>query len=123
MIIQLTLHRQGEGNDGDKSKEDSPSEESKSGPGDDKSVQNLMTTSLLSEATQQLISNEQRAHEAEVVRNGTSHPSNGINDPTAAATKQSSLIDNEELNGHHNNGSSHGNGIDTQSIALDNATV
>ncbi|XP_058810552.1 ensconsin-like isoform X2 [Phymastichus coffea] len=143
--------QKGDGTDGDKSKEDSPSEESKSAPGDDKSAQSLMTSSLLSEATLQLIRSEQCAHEAsgegDVVRNGTSHPSNGVGEPAGKHQQQQqqqqqqqpssspqpqppqppqpSLVDNEELNGHRNNGSSHGNGIgiDTQSIALDNATV
>lgn len=124
---------QGEGNDGEKSKEDSPSEENKPGPGD-KAAQDLMTASLISEATQQLISSEQRAHHTDsnnllmdespsnngLLRNG-GH-ANGIADSSAKPQQQ--LLDNEaeELNGHHNN-SNHGNGIDGQTIALDNATV
>lgn len=117
---------QGEGNDGEKSKEDSPSEESKPNPGD-KSSQDLMTTSLISEATQQFISGEQLAahlnDSSSAVLNGTH--ANGINDSSSSTTKpllDNSTQDNGQLNGHHNNG--HGNGLNTtQTIALDNATV
>ncbi|XP_032458159.1 serine/arginine repetitive matrix protein 1 isoform X3 [Nasonia vitripennis] len=130
---QASNAQKGEGNDGEKSKEDSPSEENKPGPGD-KAAQDLMTASLISEATQQLISNEQRAHHTDsnnllmdelpsnngLLRNG-GH-ANGIADSSAKPQQQ--LLDNEaeELNGHHNN-TNHGNGIDGQTIALDNATV
>lgn len=87
-----------------------------------------MTTSLISEATQQFISGEQLAH---IESNNADEPSNGLvrngthaNGIGDASTKP--ILDNDssqqELNGHHNN-SSHGNGIDSQTIALDNATV
>ncbi|XP_043484749.1 MAP7 domain-containing protein 2-like isoform X16 [Leptopilina heterotoma] len=110
----------GEGGDGDKSKEDSPSDESKAMPGD--KVDDIMTASLISEATQQFISGEQNAHRQEnnstpdIVRNGMH--TNGINE-------NKTILDNNqdnggELNGHHTN---HGNGINTQTIVLDNATV
>ncbi|XP_024935868.1 apical junction molecule isoform X37 [Cephus cinctus] len=110
----------GEGGDSDKLKEDSPSEENKPTPGNKGS--DVMTASLISEATQQFISGEQQAHHTEnttpdIVRNGTH--SNGINE-------SKTLLDNNqgnddgEVNGHHTN---HGNGINSQSITLDNATV
>ncbi|XP_051156670.1 inner centromere protein isoform X4 [Leptopilina boulardi] len=110
----------GEGGDGDKSKEDSPSDENKAMPGD--KVDDIMTASLISEATQQFISGEQNAHRMEnnsspdIVRNGMH--TNGINENKI-------ILDNNqdnggELNGHHTN---HGNGINTQTIVLDNATV
>lgn len=137
-MVNDELTTQGEGNDGEKSKEESPSEENKPGPGD-KAAQDLMTASLISEATLQLISSEQRAHHAEsnnltgllladeppsnngLLRNGGPNHANGIADSSA---KPQQLLDNdaEELNGHHNN-TNHGNGIDGQTIALDNATV
>lgn len=112
--------QQGEGGDGDKSKEDSPSDENKAMPGD--KVDDIMTASLISEATQQFISGEQNAHRMEnnsspdIVRNGMH--TNGINENKI-------ILDNNqdnggELNGHHTN---HGNGINTQTIVLDNATV
>lgn len=117
---------QGEAGDGDKLKEDSPSDENKpvpDGKGDD-----VMTASLISEATQQFISSEQRAHHTEnsvlapdIVHNGTTTTHrNGINE------SKNNVMDNNqgngegELNGHHTN---HGNGINNQSITLDNATV
>lgn len=121
---------QGEAGDGDKLKEDSPSDENKpvpDGKGDD-----VMTASLISEATQQFISSEQRAHHTEnsvlapdIVHNGTTTTTttthrNGINE------SKNNVMDNNqgngegELNGHHTN---HGNGINNQSITLDNATV
>ncbi|KAL6426457.1 hypothetical protein ACFW04_009139 [Cataglyphis niger] len=112
----------GEGGDGDKLKEDSPSDESKpvlGGKGDD-----VMTTSLISEATQQFISGEQRAHHTEnnlpapdIVHNGTTH-SNGINENKIVLDNNQGNIEGE-LNGHHTN---HGNDINSQ-ITLDNATV
>jgi len=114
---------QGETGDGDKLKEDSPSEENKSipgGKGDD-----VMTASLISEATQQFISGEQRAYHAEnnvtlapdIVHNGTH--SNGINESKIVLDNNQGNVEGE-LNGHHTN---HGNGINSQSITLDNATV
>lgn len=114
---------QGEGGDGDKLKEDSPSDENKpvpGGKGDD-----VMTASLISEATQQFISSEQRAHHTEnnvlasdIVHNGTTH-SNGINENKIVLDNNQGNVEGE-LNGHHTN---HGNGINSQSITLDNATV
>ncbi|XP_070158610.1 ensconsin isoform X31 [Polyergus mexicanus] len=113
----------GEGGDGDKLKEDSPSDESKpvlGGKGDD-----VMTASLISEATQQFISGEQRAHHTEnnlstpdIVHNGTTH-SNGINENKIVLDNNQGNVEGE-LNGHHTN---HGNDINSQSITLDNATV
>ncbi|KAM0725311.1 Reticulocyte-binding protein-like protein 2a [Formica fusca] len=113
----------GEGGDGDKLKEDSPSDENKpvlGGKGDD-----VMTTSLISEATQQFISGEQRAHHTEnnlsapdIVHNGTTH-SNGINENKIVLDNNQGNVEGE-LNGHHTN---HGNDINSQSITLDNATV
>ncbi|XP_067212935.1 MAP7 domain-containing protein 1 isoform X17 [Linepithema humile] len=113
----------GEGGDGDKLKEDSPSDENKpvpGGKGDD-----VMTASLISEATQQFISSEQRAHHTEnnvlapdIVHNGTTH-SNGINENKIVLDNNQGNVEGE-LNGHHTN---HGNGINSQSITLDNATV
>ncbi|XP_011880144.1 PREDICTED: MAP7 domain-containing protein 1-like isoform X10 [Vollenhovia emeryi] len=112
-----------EGGDGDKLKEDSPTDESKpvpDGKGDD-----VMTASLISEATQQFISGEQRAHHTEnsvpapdIVHNGTAH-SNGINESKIVLDNNQGNVEGE-LNGHHTN---HGNGINSQSITLDNATV
>ncbi|XP_072746506.1 uncharacterized protein [Anoplolepis gracilipes] len=113
----------GEGGDGDKLKEDSPNDESKpvlGGKGDD-----VMTASLISEATQQFISGEQRAHHTEnnlpapdIVHNGTTH-SNGINENKVVLDNNQGNVEGE-LNGHHTN---HGNDINSQSITLDNATV
>ncbi|XP_025265344.1 inner centromere protein isoform X13 [Camponotus floridanus] len=113
----------GEGGDGDKLKEDSPNDESKpvlGGKGDD-----IMTASLISEATQQFISGEQRAHHTEnnlpapdIVHNGTTH-SNGINENKIVLDNNQGNVEGE-LNGHHTN---HGNDINSQSITLDNATV
>ncbi|XP_023290479.1 MAP7 domain-containing protein 1 isoform X3 [Orussus abietinus] len=117
---QSNTPTKGEG-DGDKLKEDSPSEENKSRPGN--KVEDVMTASLISEATRQFLSGEQQAHHAEnniapdIVRNCTH--SNGINE-------NKTLLDNNqgneegELNGHHTN---HGNGINSQTITLDNASV
>lgn len=114
---------QGEGGDGDKLKEDSPNDESKpvlGGKGDD-----IMTASLISEATQQFISGEQRAHHTEnnlpapdIVHNGTTH-SNGINENKIVLDNNQGNVEGE-VNGHHTN---HGNDINSQSITLDNATV
>ncbi|XP_020281236.1 trichohyalin-like isoform X4 [Pseudomyrmex gracilis] len=127
---QSNAPAKGEAGDGDKLKEDSPSDENKpvpDGKGDD-----VMTASLISEATQQFISSEQRAHHTEnsvlapdIVHNGTTTTTttthrNGINE------SKNNVMDNNqgngegELNGHHTN---HGNGINNQSITLDNATV
>lgn len=90
------------------------------GKGDD-----VMTASLISEATQQFISGEQRAHHTEnsvpapdIVHNGTTH-SNGINENKIVLDNNQGNVEGE-LNGHHTN---HGNGINSQSITLDNATV
>ncbi|XP_033213073.1 MAP7 domain-containing protein 2 isoform X4 [Belonocnema kinseyi] len=109
----------GEGGDGDKSKEDSPSDENKPMPGD--KVEDVMTASFISEATQQFITVEQNAlrtenNSSDIVRNGMH--TNGINE-------SKTILDNNqdnggELNGHHTN---HGNGINSQTIVLDNATV
>ncbi|XP_074098954.1 uncharacterized protein LOC141527399 isoform X14 [Cotesia typhae] len=114
--------------DGDKSKDDSPNEENKAVPGN--KVEDVMTASLISEATQQFITSEQQDHRSgnnsptappdNIVRNGTH--SNGINNSN---NKTATLLENnqgnvEELNGHHTN--NHGNGINSQ-ITLDNATV
>ncbi|KAH0951102.1 hypothetical protein HN011_002886, partial [Eciton burchellii] len=120
---QSNTPSKGETGDGDKLKEDSPSEENKSipgGKGDD-----VMTASLISEATQQFISGEQRAYHAEnnvtlapdIVHNGTH--SNGINESKIVLDNNQGNVEGE-LNGHHTN---HGNGINSQSITLDNATV
>lgn len=89
-----------------------------------------MTASLISEATQQFINAEQQDnnHHAinnspiDIVRNGTTH-TNGINNDINKATlleNNQGNGDDGELNGHHTN---HGNGINTQSITLDNATM
>ncbi|XP_024869943.1 ensconsin-like isoform X25 [Temnothorax curvispinosus] len=120
---QSNTSAKGEGGDGDKLKEDSPTDENKpvpDGKGDD-----VMTASLISEATQQFISGEQRAHHTEnsvpapdIVHNGTSH-SNGINESKIVLDNNQGNVEGE-LNGHHTN---HGNGINSQSITLDNATV
>jgi len=90
------------------------------GKGDD-----VMTASLISEATQQFISSEQRAHHTEnsilapdIVHNGTTH-SNGINESKIVLDNNQGNVEGE-LNGHHTN---HGNDINSQSITLDNATV
>ncbi|XP_044590983.1 MAP7 domain-containing protein 1-like isoform X17 [Cotesia glomerata] len=114
--------------DGDKSKDDSPNEENKAVPGN--KVDDVMTASLISEATQQFITSEQQDNRSgnnsptappdNIVRNGTH--SNGINNSN---NKTATLLENnqgnvEELNGHHTN--NHGNGINSQ-ITLDNATV
>ncbi|XP_077282017.1 uncharacterized protein LOC143908294 isoform X37 [Temnothorax americanus] len=120
---QSNTSAKGEGGDGDKLKEDSPTDENKpvpDGKGDD-----VMTASLISEATQQFISGEQRAHHTEnsvpapdIVHNGTTH-SNGINESKIVLDNNQGNVEGE-LNGHHTN---HGNGINSQSITLDNATV
>ncbi|XP_018344034.1 PREDICTED: stress response protein NST1-like isoform X6 [Trachymyrmex septentrionalis] len=120
---QTNTSTKGEGGDGDKLKEDSPTDENKpmpDGKGDD-----VMTASLISEATQQFISSEQRAHHTEnsvsapdIVHNGTTH-SNGINENKIVLDNNQGNVEGE-LNGHHTN---HGNGINSQSITLDNATV
>ncbi|KAL0115276.1 hypothetical protein PUN28_010678 [Cardiocondyla obscurior] len=120
---QSNTSAKGESGDGDKLKEDSPTDESKpvpDGKGDD-----VMTASLISEATQQFISGEQRAHHTEnnvpapdIVHNGTTH-SNGINESKIVLDNNQGNVEGE-LNGHHTN---HGNGINSQSITLDNATV
>ncbi|XP_036147116.1 ensconsin isoform X19 [Monomorium pharaonis] len=113
----------GEGGDGDKLKEDSPIDESKPMP--DGKDDDVMTASLISEATQQFISGEQRAHHTEnsvsaldIVHNGTTHR-NGINENKIVLDNNQGNVEGE-LNGHHTN---HGNGINSQSITLDNATV
>lgn len=119
--IVLPRVLQGEGGDGDKLKEDSPSDENKTAPGS--KVEDVMTASLISEATQQFISGEQRAHHTEnntttdIVHNGTH--SNGINESKIVLDNNQGNVEGE-LNGHHTN---HGNGINSQSITLDNATV
>lgn len=102
-------------------KEDSPNDENKTAPGS--KVEDVMTASLISEATQQFISGEQRAHHTEnntttdIVHNGTH--SNGINESKIVLDNNQGNVEGE-LNGHHTN---HGNGINSQSITLDNATV
>ncbi|KAL6259070.1 hypothetical protein P5V15_008991 [Pogonomyrmex californicus] len=119
---QTNTSSKGESGDGDKLKEDSPTDENKPVPdrGDD-----VMTASLISEATQQFINDEQRAHHTEnsvlasdIVHNGTTH-SNGINENRIVLDNNQGNVEGE-LNGHHTN---HGNGINSQSITLDNATV
>ncbi|XP_076394200.1 uncharacterized protein LOC100883133 isoform X27 [Megachile rotundata] len=118
---QSNTPTKGEGGDGDKLKEDSPNDENKSAPGS--KVEDVMTASLISEATQQFISGEQRAHHTEnntttdIVHNGTH--SNGINENKIVLDNNQGNVEGE-LNGHHTN---HGNGINSQSITLDNATV
>ncbi|XP_076641939.1 uncharacterized protein LOC143352873 isoform X12 [Halictus rubicundus] len=119
---QSNTPTKGEGGDGDKLKEDnSPNDENKSTPGN--KGEDVMTASLISEATQQFISGEQRVHHAEnntktdIVHNGTH--SNGINESKIVLDNNQGNVE-EELNGHHTN---HGNGINSQSITLDNATV
>uniref|UniRef100_A0A0C9QAI6 PF13_0198_3 protein n=1 Tax=Fopius arisanus TaxID=64838 RepID=A0A0C9QAI6_9HYME len=108
-------------NGDDKSKDDSPSEECKPMPGN--KAEDVMTASLISEATQQLINAEQQDNHpgnnisTDIVRNGTTH-SNGINDINKALLENNQGNEGE-LNGHHTN---HGNGINSQ-ITLDNATV
>ncbi|XP_034171993.2 uncharacterized protein LOC117600531 isoform X6 [Osmia lignaria lignaria] len=117
---QSNTPTKGEGGDGDKLKEDSPNDENKTAPGS--KGEDVMTASLISEATQQFISGEQRAHHTEnntttdIVHNGTH--SNGINENKIVLDNNQGNV--EELNGHHTN---HGNGINSQSITLDNATV
>ncbi|XP_026671460.1 MAP7 domain-containing protein 1 isoform X6 [Ceratina calcarata] len=116
---QSNTPTKGEGGDGDKLKEDSPNDENKMAPS---KTEDVMTASLISEATQQFISGEQRAHHTEnntttdIVHNGTH--SNGINESKIVLDNNQGNV--EELNGHHTN---HGNGINSQSITLDNATV
>ncbi|XP_078049587.1 uncharacterized protein LOC144476469 isoform X9 [Augochlora pura] len=119
---QSNTPTKGEGGDGDKLKEDnSPNDENKPVPGN--KAEDVMTASLISEATQQFISGEQRAHHAEsntktdIVHNGTH--SNGINESKIVLDNNQGNVE-EELNGHHTN---HGNGINSQTITLDNATV
>lgn len=102
-------------------KEESPSDENKPVPGS--KGDDVMTASLISEATEQFISGEQRAHQTEnntapdIVHNGTH--SNGINESKIVLDNNQGNVEGE-LNGHHTN---HGNGINSQSITLDNATV
>ncbi|KAK0162034.1 hypothetical protein PV327_008409 [Microctonus hyperodae] len=126
---QANTPTKGDGGDGDKSKDDSPIEESKPVPGNNK-VDDVMTTSLISEATQQFINAEQQDNihhtinnsPIDIVRNGTTH-TNGINNDINKATlleNNQGNGDDGEFNGHHTN---HGNGINTQSITLDNATM
>ncbi|XP_015435053.1 PREDICTED: ensconsin-like isoform X6 [Dufourea novaeangliae] len=118
---QSNTPTKGEGGDGDKLKEDSPNDENKPIPGN--KGEDVMTASLISEATQQFISGEQRAHHTEnntktdIVHNGTH--SNGINESKIVLDNNQGNVEGE-LNGHHTN---HGNGINSQSITLDNATV
>lgn len=119
---QSNTPTKGEGGDGDKLKEDnSPNDENKPTPGN--KGEDVMTASLISEATQQFISAEQRVHHGEnntktdIVHNGTH--SNGINESKIVLDNNQGNVE-EELNGHHTN---HGNGINSQSITLDNATV
>ncbi|XP_076620523.1 uncharacterized protein LOC143341438 isoform X6 [Colletes latitarsis] len=119
---QSNAPTKGEGGDSDKLKEDnSPNDENKPAPGSKN--EDVMTASLISEATQQFISGEQRAHHTEnntttdIVHNGTH--SNGINESKIVLDNNQGNVEGE-LNGHHTN---HGNGINSQSITLDNATV
>ncbi|XP_014604648.1 PREDICTED: MAP7 domain-containing protein 2 isoform X5 [Polistes canadensis] len=119
---QSNTPTKGEGGDGDKLKEDSPSDENKSVPGSKN--EDVMTASLISEATQQFLSGEQRAHHVEnvtapaIVHNGTH--SNGINENKIVLDNNQGNVEGG-LNGHHTN--NHGNEINSQTIALDNATV
>ncbi|XP_014476835.1 PREDICTED: ensconsin-like isoform X16 [Dinoponera quadriceps] len=118
---QSNTPTKGEAGDGDKLKEESPSDENKPVPGS--KGDDVMTASLISEATEQFISGEQRAHQVEndaapdIVHNGTH--SNGINESKIVLDNNQGNVEGE-LNGHHTN---HGNGINSQSITLDNATV
>ncbi|XP_012262269.2 trichohyalin isoform X6 [Athalia rosae] len=134
----------GEGGDGDKLKEESPGDEGKGLSVDKGLGSDVMTASLISEATQQFIAAEQQAlhieHNSisstlttttttttmplEIIRNGSTH-TNGVN-----GGSNNLLLDNAqgngegELNGHHN--TNHGNGINSHNeplVALDNATV
>ncbi|XP_023313536.1 MAP7 domain-containing protein 2-like isoform X6 [Trichogramma pretiosum] len=137
-----------DGNDGEKSKETSPNEEMKPNPGqeDNKTSPDLMTASLISEATQQFITDEKKNSSISTatdnnsssdessqksISNGTHVASNGIDSNNTSETTintmtikpTQNLLDNvdngQELNGHH------GNGIDSTQpkISLDNATV
>ncbi|KOC64923.1 Reticulocyte-binding protein 2 like protein a [Habropoda laboriosa] len=118
---QSNTPTKGEGGDGDKLKEDSPNDENKSAPGS--KSEDVMTASLISEATQQFISGEQRAHHTEnntvtdIVHSGTH--SNGMNESKIVLDNNQGKVEGE-LNGHHTN---HGNGINNQSNTLDNDTV
>ncbi|XP_063990462.1 MAP7 domain-containing protein 2-like isoform X9 [Diachasmimorpha longicaudata] len=119
---QANTTTKGDNGDGDKSKDESPSDECKPMPGN--KTEDVMTASLISEATQQLINAEQQDNHPgnnsppDIVRNGTTH-SNGINDINKALLENNQSNVEGELNGHHTN---HGNGISSQ-ITLDNATV
>ncbi|XP_034935986.1 ensconsin isoform X12 [Chelonus insularis] len=114
--------------DGDKSKEESPSEENK--PMASNKVDDVMTTSLISEATQQFINSEKEDNHntannsstTDIMRNGTH--SNGINQNSKTIIENNSSQDNgDEFSSHHaNNQNNHKNGI-TNQITLDNATV
>ncbi|KAL7299919.1 hypothetical protein TKK_0007241 [Trichogramma kaykai] len=137
-----------DGNDGEKSKETSPNEEIKPNPGqeDNKTSPDLMTASLISESTQQFITDEKKNSSISTatdnnsssdessqksISNGTHVASNGIDSNNTSETTintmtikpTQNLLDNvdngQELNGHH------GNGIDSTQpkISLDNATV
>ncbi|XP_014216643.1 uncharacterized protein LOC106645313 [Copidosoma floridanum] len=131
-----------EGDDGEKSKEDSPSDESNPVPSSKSEAQGL-TRSLISETTQQLINSEQRAHSNSISLINTEpnyglllHHSNGTNQSNGVMSIENSmnsksLFDNgnstaqqQELNGHHNS-MRHDNGLvtDTTIVALDHATV
>ena len=89
-------------------------------PGD--KVGDVMTASLISEATEQFINVEPNALRTEnsstpdIVRNGMH--TNGVNESKTIFDNSQDNVG--ELNGHHTN---HGNDINTQTIALDNATV
>ncbi|XP_043283099.1 ensconsin-like isoform X13 [Venturia canescens] len=126
---QSNTPTKGEGGESDKMKEDSPSDENKPAPGSNRG-EDVMTASLISEATQQFITVEQQVNhdgnntQTDIVRNGTNHR-NGINESKTLLESNAHQDNVEgvgggELNGHHTN---HGNGIDSQSITLDNATV
>ncbi|XP_046425628.1 ensconsin-like isoform X17 [Neodiprion fabricii] len=131
----------GEGGDGDKLKEDSPGDDNKGMSGEKGG--DVMTASLISEATQQFIAGEQQALHIEhnslstaattttttssttiqapnpdtILRNGTH--SNGVN----GGSNNLLLIDNAqgngegEINGHnhtnHGNHGNHGNGVNS----------
>lgn len=106
---------QGDNSDGDKSKDHSPNEDNKI---ESVKVDDVMTASLITEASQQLINVEKKSLTDDIVRNGTTH-SNGINETNKILLDNNQENGDGALNGHHNN---HGNGINTQ-ITLDNATV
>ncbi|XP_044015943.1 ensconsin isoform X5 [Aphidius gifuensis] len=118
---QVNTPTKGDNGDVDKSKDHSPIEDNKI---ESVKVDDVMTASLITEASQQLINVEKQSladdinNTTDIVRNGTTH-SNGINETNKILLDTNQENGDGALNGHHNN---HGNGINTQ-ITLDNATV